>query len=124
MNQHIDVKRITDAVYIEDQSNLKLEFPVHSDSLYLLESGGKRKIFTDTCLFNIPKTHYVLFRGINTNISVTTLSEVVHPDKCGVLVVDAINSSLEEREIPRNLQLGFVCIKKYSWFTEDVMTNF
>ena len=43
MNQHIDVKRITDAVYIEDQSNLKLEFPVHSDSLYLLESGVKRK---------------------------------------------------------------------------------
>ena len=65
----------------------------------------------------------MLFRGINTNISVSTISEVVHPDKCGVLVVDAINSSLEEREIPRNLQLGCLCIKKYSWFTEDLMTN-
>ena len=43
MNQYIDVKRITDTLYLEDQTKVVIEFPVHSDQLSILNRGVKSK---------------------------------------------------------------------------------
>ena len=119
MNQFIDVKRITDSLYIEDQSELIIELPVYTESLTLVPSGTKIKVPTSCYVFNTPVSHYVMFRGINTNISVTAISGVLDPSKNGILFIDVINLSLEDREIPRGLKLGSLCIKKFSMFAED-----
>ena len=119
MNQFIDVKRITDSLYIEDQNELINEIPVYTESLTLVSSGTKINIPTSCYVFNIPISHYVMFRGINTNISITAISGVLDSSQNGILFIDVINLSLEEREIPRNLKLGSLCIKKFSMFAED-----
>ena len=56
---------------------------VFSDQMSIIESGGRMKISTTTYVFNIPKTHYIAFQGINTNISISAESGVIHPDKNG-----------------------------------------
>ena len=119
MKQFIDVKRITDSLYIEDQSEVIIELPVYTECLTLVPSGTKIKVPTSCYVFNMPSSHYVMFRGINTNISITAISGVLDPSKNGTLYIDVINLSLEEREIPRNLKLGSLCIKKFSMFAED-----
>ena len=119
MNQFIDVKRITDSLYIEDQSEVIIELPVYTECLTLVPSGTRIKVPTSSYVFNVPISHYVMFRGINTNISITAISGVLDPSKNGILFIDVINLSLEEREIPRNLKLGSLCIKKFSMFAED-----
>ena len=120
MNQYIDVKRITDTLYLEDQTKVLIEFPVFSDQVSIIESGGRMKISTTTYVFNIPKTHYIAFQGINTNISISAESGVIHPDKNGILYISIINSSLETRDVPRGIQLGSVSVKKYSHFNDVV----
>ena len=111
MNQFIDVKRITDSLYIEDQSEVIIELPVYTECLTLVPSVTKIKVPTSSYVFNVPTSHYVMFRGINTNISITAVSGVLDPSKNGILFIDVINLSLEEREIPCNLKLGSLCIK-------------
>ena len=121
MNQYIDVKRITDTLYLEDQTNVVIEFPVHSDQLSIIEpGGGKIKTCTLTYIFNIPKTHYVSFTGFEMNISVLAESGVTNPEKNGILYVSMINTSLESRTIPRGIQLGGTSIRKYSSFEDEV----
>ena len=108
MNQFIVVKRITDSLYIEDQSELIIELPVYTESLTLVPSGTKIKVPSSCYVFNTPVSHYVMFRGINTNISVTAISGVLDPSKNGILFIDVINLSLQDREIPCYLYLGFL----------------
>ena len=120
MNQYIDVKRITDTLYLEDQTKVVIEFPVYSDQLSIIEPGGKIKTCTLTYIFNIPKTHYVSFTGFEMNISVSAESGVTNPEKNGILYISMINTSLEYRTIPRGIQLGVILIKKYSSFDDEV----
>ena len=100
-----------------------IELPVYTECLTLVPSGTKIKVPTSSYVFNVPTSHYVMFRGINTNISITAVSGVLDPSKNGILFIDVINLSLEEREIPRNLKLGSLCIKKFSMFAEDTSIN-
>ena len=120
MNQYIDVKRITDTLYLEDQAKVLIEFPVYSDQLSIIEPGGKIKTSTLTYIFNIPKTHYISFTGFEMNILVSAESAVINPEKNGILYVSMINTSLESRNIPRGIQIGVLSIRKYSSFEDDV----
>ena len=46
MNQYIDVKRITDTLYLEDQTKVLIELTDFSDQMSIIESGGRMKIST------------------------------------------------------------------------------
>ena len=119
MNQYIDVKRIVENLYMEDQTKVVIEFPVYSEQFFIIESGQRAKISTFTYVFNIPKSHYVAFKGIETNISVSAESGIITPEKNGTLFITLMNMSLESRDIPRGIQLGSISIKKYSSFDDD-----
>ena len=118
---YIDVKRVTDSIVYEDQSEINIEFPIHADNTIEIHPGSKRKIRSTTFVFNIPTSHYVSFNGINTNISLSTKSQLVlHPESNGLFIVDVMNFSLETRIIPQQMKLGTLNIKKYDTSTESL----
>ena len=113
MFHYIDVNKIVNALYCEDQTNFLIEFPVYSDQAIFITPGEKVKVPTLTYVFNIPKSHFVQFKGITSNISISTTSGVLHPDTYGLVCVQLLNFSLESRDIPKSIKLGSIEIKKY-----------
>ncbi len=116
MYQYIDVNQIIDTKFCEDQSEVVIEFPVYSNIESEIKHGSRQKIKSSTSIFNIPKTHFVSFKGIQTNIGISTKFGIVHPDFFGVLHIDVFNSGLQNHILPYNLKLGTLSIKQYSAF--------
>lgn len=113
MYHYVDVNQIVNTLYCEDQTEFLIEFPVYCDQPSFISPGEKLKIPTLTYVFNIPKTHFVEFNGITTNISISTYNGVIHPDTYGLIYITLVNTSLELREVPKHIKLGSIKIRKY-----------
>ena len=119
MNQYIDVKRIADTLYLEDQTKLVIEFLVHSDQLSIIEPGGNQNMHTFLYFQYSKNSLCIIHRIWNDYISFSRIRR----DKSwknGILYVSMINTSLESRTIPRGIQLGVISIRKYSSFEYEV----
>ena len=63
----------------------------------VIESGVTKKVKSAVGIYNIPESHYVNFRGIQTNIGLFTKESVLKSDSFGYLYVYVHNASLQER---------------------------
>ena len=121
MCQYIDVTQIVRALpttsILLNRSNITVEFELRSAYEEIMESGAIRKIKTSTVVYNIPDTHYVEFRGVKTNIGLSTEDGVLKNDIFGYVYVHVENLSLQRHTLPVLMNVGSLSIKQYKDFS-------
>ena len=121
MCQYIDVTQIVHALPITssllNRSNIIVEFELRSANEEIMESGAIKKIKTSTAVYNIPDTHYVEFRGVKTNIGLSTEDGILKSDTFGYVYVHVENLSLQRHTLPFLMNVGSLSIKQYKDFS-------
>lgn len=115
MSYHLDVGKLVDSIKYSPEANI--QFEVHISKECSIPPGGKVRVKSNFGVYNIPETHYLYFKGIQTNIGISTKEGVFKNDSFGYIYVTIYNSSVEERMIPSEMHLGWVLVKSYSDFT-------
>lgn len=124
MCQYIDVTKIVNALpeniyYSVHSSNhyrhpeITIGFPTCVASEEKIESAETKTIQSCTLLHNLPESHYVEFKGIETNIGVHSISGVLKNSFSGFFYVTTHNSSTESQIIPAGTYLGSLFIKRF-----------
>ena len=122
MCQYIDLTKLIFGVPDHDELNpsnhcehpdIKVELPICLGEEELIESGATKAVQTCSILYNCPESHFVKFRGINTNLGLQTISGVLKYNFSGYFFVKVYNSSTEAVKLPSGMYLGSVLIKKF-----------
>ena len=86
MCQYIDLTKIIIGVpeHVElnpnnhcEHPDIKLELPICLGEEELIEAGKTKAVQTCSILYNCPESHYVKFKGINTNLGLQSISGVL-----------------------------------------------
>ena len=93
--------------------NIIVEFDICLYHDEVLDSGTSKKLRTCIMVWNVPETHYLEFKGITTNIGVSTKTGVLNVNSCGYVHVDVYNSSTQTRNLPSQMTLGSLSLKRY-----------
>ena len=123
MWQYIDVSKIVNTLPENNDWSLhstnyfshpeiKIELPICVANDHSLESGQTKIVQPCTILHDTPSSHYLEFKGIETNIGVYTISGVLKNTFTGYFYVITYNSSTQSRFIPSGTRIGSMFIKK------------
>ena len=96
-----------------EHPDIKVELPICLGEEELVESGKEKAVQTCSILYNCPESHYIKFKGINTNIGLQTISGVLKNNFSGYFFVKIYNSSTEAVKLPSGMYLGSVVIKMF-----------
>ena len=118
MSKLINIGDVVEALTLTDNStcihdNMKVEFDICLYQDEVLDSGTSKKLRTCIAVYNVPNTHYLEFKGIATNTGIYTNSGVFDANFCGYMHVNVSNSSTQTRNLPSQMTLGTLALKRY-----------
>ena len=117
MCQYIDVEQIINALPNPASTlcshDVNIEFEICLENEEIIESGVTKKMRTCAAVFNIPDTHYIVFKGIKTNIGVFTKEGVIKNNSFGYVYAYVHNYATQSHILPIGMKMGVLSIKPY-----------